>query len=298
MLGAAVSAQTPQSFRYQAVARDNSGNILANQSVSFRINILIGNVSGTVAYSETHTGLSTNAFGLIELEIGKGTPVTGTFSAIEWGNNSYFVKIEMDPAGGSAYQVLSTSQLLSVPYALHANTVQTGDNWGEDNVNTDATLTGNGTVASPLQIAGNGVNSSKILYGSIVSADLANAAVTGAKISQAGAASGQALKWSGTTRVPADDAIALPYSGTGTSDGPIFNIVNLGTSGAISTLSSGNYGIWGESASTSGIGVYGVNKTSTGTTYGVFGDVYSSSGFSGFFQDGKFYIKPLVKKRK
>jgi len=61
-LGAAVSAQTPQSFRYQAVARDNSGNILANQSISFRISILSGSVSGTVAYSETHTGLSTNTF--------------------------------------------------------------------------------------------------------------------------------------------------------------------------------------------------------------------------------------------
>jgi hypothetical protein len=197
----------------------------------------------------------------------------------------------MDPAGGSAYQVLSTSQLLSVPYALHANTVSSGDNWGADIVNTDASLTGNGTVASPLQIANNGVTSAKIQDGSIVSSDLANAAITGSKISQAGATSGQALKWSGTTWAPADDAIALPFSGTGISDGPIFNIVNLGTSGAISTLSSGNYGIWGESANTSGIGVYGVNKTSTGTTYGVFGDVYSSSGFSGFFQGGKFYIK-------
>ncbi len=331
LLGAAVSAQAPQSFRYQAVARDNSGNVLANQSVSFRISILGGSVSGTVAYTETHTGLSTNAFGLVELEIGKGNPVTGTFSSIDWGNNSYYVKIEMDPAGGTAYQVLSTSQLLSVPYALHANTVRTGDNWGADIVNTDASLTGNGTVASPLQIANNGVTSAKILDGGIATTDLANAAVTsekigslavssakiqnaavtadklgnnavtndkissgavtGAKIAQSGATSGQALKWSGTTWAPADDAIALPFSGTGTSDGPIFNIVNLGTSGAISTLSAGNYGVWGESASTSGIGVYGVNKTSTGTTYGVFGDVYSSSGFSGFFQGGKFYVK-------
>jgi hypothetical protein len=325
------SAQTPQSFRYQAVARDNSGNILDNQSVSFRISILSVSVSGTAVYSETHTGLSTNTFGLVELEIGKGTPVTGTFSTINWGNNSYFVKIEMDPAGGIAYRTLSTSQLLSAPYALHAKTVETGDNWGTDNVNTDISLTGNGTVASPLQIASNGVNSSKILDGSISSNDLANSAVTtaklgslavstekiqngavssdklsnnavttdkisagaitGVKISQAGATSGQALKWSGTTWAPADDGMALPYSGTGTSDSPLFDINNLGTSGAISTFSSGNYGIWGESGSSTGIGVYGVNKTSAGTTYGVFGDVYSPTGFSGFFQGGKFYIK-------
>ena len=119
-----VLAQTPQSFRYQAVARDNSGNVLANQSVSFRISILSGNVSGTEVYKETHTGKTTNAFGLVEMEIGKGTPVSGTFSAINWSNNSYYVKIEMDPSGGSAYQVLSTSQLLSVPYALHAKTAE------------------------------------------------------------------------------------------------------------------------------------------------------------------------------
>ena len=111
ILGVAVSAQTPQSFRYQAVARNNSGNVLVNQKVSFKISILIGTVSGATAYSETHTGLITNAFGLVELEIGKGTPVTGTFSAINWGSNSYFVKVEMDPAGGNNYQVLSTSQI-------------------------------------------------------------------------------------------------------------------------------------------------------------------------------------------
>jgi uncharacterized protein (TIGR02145 family) len=107
------------------VARDNSGNVLASQAVSFRISILSGSVSGSEAYSETHSGLTTNAFGLVELEIGKGTPVTGTFSSIDWGSNSYFVKIEMDPAGGSTYQVLSTSQLLSVPYAMFSETSAT-----------------------------------------------------------------------------------------------------------------------------------------------------------------------------
>ena len=241
----------------------------------------------------------------------------------------------MDPSGGTAFQVLSTSQLLSVPYALHANTVQTGDNWGTDIVNTDATLTGNGTVATPLKIASNGVNSSKILDGSIASSDLANGAVTtaklsnlavtsdkiqneavttdklvnnavttdkinsgavtGAKISQAGATTGQVLKWNGTTWSPAldetDGGLILPYSGTGTSGSPIFNIENLGTSGAISTLSSGNYGIWGESTAIMGIGVYGVNKTSSGKTFGVFGDVYSASGYSGYFQGGKVFIQ-------
>ncbi len=173
--GVLVFAQTPQSFRYQAVARDNSGNVLANKTVSFRISILSGSISGSAVYSETHTSLSTNTFGLVELQIGKGTPVTGTFSAINWGINSYFVKVEMDPAGGSVYQTLSTSQLLSVPYALHAKTVETGDNWGNQTVNTDATLAGSGTSASNLKLA------------------------------QQGAASGQVLKWNGSTWLPSAD---------------------------------------------------------------------------------------------
>jgi ribosomal protein S6E (S10) len=211
----------------------------------------------------------------------------------------------MDPAGGSAYQELSTSQLLSVPYALHANTVQTGDNWGADAVHTDATLSGNGTASTPLLIANNGVTSAKIQNGAVTSEKLANnsvttdkinsGAVTGAKISQAGATAGQALKWNGSAWSPANDetdgGLILPFSGTGTSGGPLFHIVNLGTSGSVATLSNGNYAIWGESANSTGIGVYGVNKTSTGTTYGVFGDVYSSTGYSGYFQGGRFFIQ-------
>lgn len=213
-----ISAQVPQSFRYQAVARDNSGNVLANQSVSFRIGILSGSISGTSVYSETHTGLTTNAFGLVELEIGKGTPVTGMFSSINWSSSNFFVKIEMDPAGGSLYQVLSTSQLLSVPYALFAKDVEnnndadasplneiqtltlsgntlgitngnsvdlpeeTGDNWGNQVVVTDASLTGNGLTSNPLKIPDNAVTSSKIQDGAVSSTDLADNAVTGAKV--------------------------------------------------------------------------------------------------------------------
>ncbi len=221
---------------------------------------------------------TTNANGLATIEIGGGSVVSGTFAGINWASGPYYLKTETDPEGGSSYTISGTSQLLSVPYALHSKTSES--------------------------VADNSITSVKISDGTISAADLgANAiiteklnsgAVTGAKIAQAGAASGQALKWNGTTWAPAEDndgGLTLPYSGTATSNSPIFNIVNLGTSGAISTLSNGNYGIWGESASSSGMGVYGVNKTSTGTTYGVFGDVYSAGGFSGFFQGGKFYVQ-------
>lgn len=114
-------AQTPQAFKYQAVARDISGNVLQNQNVSFQISILQGSESGVNIYTETHD-TTTNEFGLINLEIGKGEVVSGVFGDIDWGGDSYFLQIEMDENGGDSYQLIGTSQLLSVPFALNAFT--------------------------------------------------------------------------------------------------------------------------------------------------------------------------------
>ena len=114
------TAQAPQSFKYQAVARDASGEVLANQQVNFQISILQGSETGTSVYSETHVD-STNQFGLVTLEIGTGT-TTDDFTAIDWGSDTYFIQIEMDASGGTSYTLMGTSQLLSVPYALHAKT--------------------------------------------------------------------------------------------------------------------------------------------------------------------------------
>lgn len=112
-------AQAPQAFSYQAVARDASGAILAQQSVAFRISILQNSGTGTVVYSETHSAI-TNDFGLVNLKVGMGTLVSGSFASIAWGGNNHFLRIEMDPAGGTAFQLMGTTQLLSVPYALYA----------------------------------------------------------------------------------------------------------------------------------------------------------------------------------
>ena len=74
-----IFAQTPQSFKYQAVVRDLSGNIITNQLVAVKISLLIGTETGPVVYSEVHSS-TTNQFGTITLDIGKGTVVTGVFS--------------------------------------------------------------------------------------------------------------------------------------------------------------------------------------------------------------------------
>jgi len=110
-------AQIPQAFKYQAMASDASGNVIKNQKVAFRISILKGNINGISVYTETHAD-TTNGFGLINLEIGNGTVENGYFKAVNWGNDTYFIKIEMDATGGTNYQFMGTAQLLSVPYAL------------------------------------------------------------------------------------------------------------------------------------------------------------------------------------
>ncbi|HOY31638.1 MAG TPA: hypothetical protein PKW80_07135 [Bacteroidales bacterium] len=116
-----INAQTPEKFNYQTVVRDNSGNIVANQPVSFRISILQGSVSGDAVYVETQKD-TTNTFGLSVLKIGDGTPLAGTMAAISWANNTYFIKVELDQSGGSSFVLMGITQLISVPYAFHSKT--------------------------------------------------------------------------------------------------------------------------------------------------------------------------------
>ena len=114
-----LSAQTPQAIKYQAVARDNSGNLVANQNIGFRISILQGSPTGPSVFSETHN-VASNTYGLVNFEIGAGSPVSGSMVTINWGASTFYVKMEMDVTGGSNYLFMGTSQLLSVPYALFA----------------------------------------------------------------------------------------------------------------------------------------------------------------------------------
>jgi hypothetical protein len=121
LLTAVLSAQAPQKMSYQAVIRQNNNTLVVNATVGMRISILQGTINGSAVYAETHTPLS-NANGLVSLEIGGGTIISGSFAAIDWANGPYFIKMETDPAGGTNYTISGTTQLLSVPYALYAET--------------------------------------------------------------------------------------------------------------------------------------------------------------------------------
>ena len=198
---------TPQGFNYQSIVRDGSGNPLTNQTVTLLFSIRSGAPNGPVAYSEKQA-LSTNEFGLVNLIIGQGgVPLLGDFNAINWGGGAKYLTVSVETTP-NVFDEIGTSQLMSVPYALYAQNVAngggtgSGDNWGAQTVQTNATLSGMGTGGSPLALA------------------------------QQNAQTGQVLKWNGSTWVPSDDIIS-----TGTNGGTVTQI-NTGsgiTGGPITT---------------------------------------------------------------
>jgi len=114
-------SQVPQAMTYKAIAKDDWGVALPNKTITLRFTILQNSETGTAVYQETHT-TATNKFGLMDVEIGKGTPFIGSFDIIDWSTGIYYIQIEMDPNGGTNFRLEDPPhQLLSVPYALYAD---------------------------------------------------------------------------------------------------------------------------------------------------------------------------------
>lgn len=114
-------SQTPQKFKYQGICRDNLGVVLPNQAVNVRLSIHDLTATGAIAYQEMFSVI-TNQFGLITLDIGDGVVQQGVFLTVPWQTGDKFLEVEMDL--GSGYISMGTTQLLSVPYALHSKTAE------------------------------------------------------------------------------------------------------------------------------------------------------------------------------
>ena len=114
-----ITAQVPQAFKYQAIARDDAGNILPSWDIGLRISIVEKEQDGQAVYVETQQ-VKSNLYGLITLAIGEGNVMTGDFGSITWGDNKYFIKVEMDINGEQDFKEMGTTQLYAVPYALYA----------------------------------------------------------------------------------------------------------------------------------------------------------------------------------
>ena len=110
-------AQSPEGINYQAVITDNTGDALANTSVTMGVGVYSG-VSGTVKeYEETHV-LSTSYNRHVSLVVGQGSVLSGSFGSINWGGSNHFVKVEIDK--GDGYVNMGLVQLQSVPYSLYS----------------------------------------------------------------------------------------------------------------------------------------------------------------------------------
>ena len=114
-----IYTQSPSNFTYQSVVRDGSGKLLSNKEISFRISVLKNSDSGQVVFEEEHS-VTTNINGLATLIVGKGSG-NDDLGEIDWGDGSYFLKVEIDPQGGFNFIAEDTTQLLSVPYAMYSN---------------------------------------------------------------------------------------------------------------------------------------------------------------------------------
>jgi len=298
-----LTAQTPQAFKYQAIARDNLGNIISDQNVSIRISILQDSVSGTPVYIETHTA-HTNHFGLVNIAIGNGTGI-GDFSSIDWGNNLFFIKTEMDPAGGNAYALMGTSQLLSVPYSLFSENTANVDDADADPLNEIQTLSKSGSdivlskgglsVTDEVDDADNNPANelqSLSILGSQLSLSPGGGSVNIATELPVGSA-GKTLYHNGSSWLASTNIFNNGGNigiGTTSPGYPLHIYLNTGAgfSGPIYAANSSTstnqqmWGIKGRVSSTNtnnpGAGVWGVGSGSTGNSAGVRGETSSATG--------------------
>ena len=209
--------QAPEGFNYQAVARDGSGDLLKNKSITIKTVILSGAGASKIVYQETHA-LTTNEYGHFNLIVGKGS-TSDDFSSIEWNKERHSLKVELDQ--GSGFTVMGTVELQSVPYALHSKTAENVANLNVStseisDVTSDGAATGNVLKWNGTKWAPGDDNSNTILsgvgisvVGSTVSAlnqdELWNAnKLQGNALDAKSPVIGQTLIWNGTSWVNGD----------------------------------------------------------------------------------------------
>ncbi|MBL7712874.1 MAG: hypothetical protein JNL13_10430, partial [Chitinophagaceae bacterium] len=265
---AGTRAQAPQLFNYQGVARNSSGTALAAAPIGLRISILDGGPAGTVVYQETHA-TTTNAFGLYTVAIGSGTVVSGAMAGIEWVTGNKYMQVEIDPAGGSSYTSLGSTQLLSVPYSLYAG--QSEQAKLADSA-TRVPFSISGTKNTVMKFTGPATGGNSMITDNDTTVAINTPAPSKnyqVQITAATPAKANALR--ATLGATPSTSIATAGSIYGES----------GTGIGVIGVSGSQNGVYGLSTGTLG-GTVGVN---TGTGNGVWG-VATGAGVAGFFDGG------------
>ena len=226
LLTGSVMAQAPQSFNYQGVARNVSGAPLTGATLGLRLTVHDGSSTGTVVYQETQVA-ATNGFGLYNVQIGSGSVVTGTFNTINWGSGSKYLQVEMDPSGGTSYTSLGSTQLVSVPYAVYANSAGTAN-----------TATSAGTLTGTVTMGGD-------VTGTNAAANVVK--LQGNAVSATAPATGQVLEWnSGSSSwVPTTPSSGGTGTVTSVTAGAGLSGGTITTTGTISLPSLGTAGTYG-----------------------------------------------------
>jgi hypothetical protein len=155
----------PQAFNYSAVARNSVGVPISNSTIGIQISILKTTAIGAVQYSENHF-INTDAFGLFNLIVGTGAIQQGSMGAINWSSDNFFMKVGMDANGGTNFLTMGTTQLLSVPYALHAKTADSVTNGAGAvyiQAGNNVSISGTGTSADPYIVNSTATSSSNLL---------------------------------------------------------------------------------------------------------------------------------------
>lgn len=129
-----IAQNANQGMKYQAVARDHSGNELINEPVEIRIQLVSGDKISKVYYSEVHNTI-TNEFGLFSLNIGEGNVLNGNFKSIPWSDENIWMELSLKEDTQNAYEIISKTKLLAVPYAYYANTAGSISTNGNNNSN-------------------------------------------------------------------------------------------------------------------------------------------------------------------
>lgn len=291
-----VFAQAPQRLSYQAVIRSSSGELVTSKSVGIQISILQGSVSGTAVFVERHT-TTTNANGLATVQIGGGTNISGSLTAIDWNFGPYFLKTETDPDGGTSYSITGTSQLLSVPYALYAKNSNEAEKlklpFSATIAHSDYAFKITNSASSAINVTSTATTGARYaVYAETRSVDNGTAAVrataitSGAEgttygvLASSGSRSGRGV--AGITSALTGQTYGV-YGNSYSSEG-------FGIYGYAGSETGNTTGVFGASNSPSGRGLSGICYPATGSGYGVAGHVNSPDGYSGYFTGGRFHV--------
>jgi len=143
-----LSSFAQQNINYKALIRDNSGNPILNQAITVEFDILAN--GNTSVYKEQHSP-TTDANGLIILNIGNGTLLSGDFNTIDWASTPHFLNTKIDT--GNGLTDMGTTEFMAVPYAKHATTATIALNAGATRIND--LIDGKTTISSSLYLGSN-----------------------------------------------------------------------------------------------------------------------------------------------